>query len=50
MFNLVSAELLCFFAVMVGYTRLRRKTPFVLKLVEKLTVYMPPHKEDFEAL
>jgi uncharacterized protein (DUF427 family) len=35
---------------MVSYSKLRKKNPFVMNLVEKLTVYMPPHKADFETL
>jgi len=50
MFHLITAELLCFFAIMLGYTKLRKDNPFILQMVEKLTVYMPPHKEDFETL
>jgi hypothetical protein len=35
---------------MISYSKLRKKNPFVMNLVEKLTVYMPPHKADFETL
>ena len=50
MFNFLSLELLCVIVIIMTYTRFRKTTIFSLAMVEGLTVYMPPNKQDFEVL
>ena len=49
-FNFLNLELMAFIVVMLVYTNIRKRSQIALNLVNNLTVYIPPQKEDFEML
>lgn len=48
--HFISLELCLFIGVIFVYTRLRKHKIFPLEMVKGLTIYLPPHPEDFDTL